>query len=114
MSADQMRDEIKQHGISAIGRSEYIRYLDGKRLTQQKMIRAMCYRCNCGYQDGKRDCGIEDCPLYSSMPYRNVPEDAVEHMPEKNIPETTTGIGLGEKNSGTHPTQQILEVEQCQ
>ena len=33
-------------------------------------MEAKCNDCCGGYVDGKKDCEIEWCPLYSFMPYR--------------------------------------------
>ena len=61
--------DIHKHGIVAQGKSELIKYLKGKSLTRAEAIKAKCYECNCGYTDGKNDCGIIACPLYGYMPY---------------------------------------------
>lgn len=58
------------NGIKAKGRKELRKYLAGSRLTQRQAILAKCYECSNGYADGKTDCGIKECPLYPSMPYR--------------------------------------------
>jgi len=60
-------------GIKARGGKELRRYLSGEKLTQRQMILAKCYECSNGYADGKTNCGIESCPLYSQMPYRERP-----------------------------------------
>ena len=56
-------------GISAIGRTDYKHFTEGKRLTLLQAIRAKCYECMAGYDDGKYDCIVSDCPLYPFMPY---------------------------------------------
>lgn len=69
---------IKRHGITAQGRNELLRHLDGKRLTQRQAIKAKCYEC-CGYYaDGKNDCVIPDCPLYPLMPYGTARKKALQ------------------------------------
>ena len=57
------------------GKSTYLRYLDGERLTQREAILAKCAECCGGYQDGRLDCRMPACPLYPFMPYR---EDRAE------------------------------------
>ncbi len=80
-------DDIKNHGKLARGRKELLCHLDGLRLTQRQMILAKCYECMNGYADGKADCLIRSCPLYSLMPFRkravSVLEGHVEGLREK-------------------------------
>lgn len=41
-----------------------------KKATIGNAVKAKCHEC-CGYwADGKHDCGITTCPLYSWMPYK--------------------------------------------
>ncbi len=67
---------MKQFDIEASpkarGKAELLKHMAGKRLTQRGQIIAKCYECMCGYADGKRSCKMPDCPLYPSMPYREV------------------------------------------
>jgi hypothetical protein len=53
----------------AKGKKELLAHLDGKTLTLKQQIISKCYDCMGYYQDGKIDCGISACALYSSMPY---------------------------------------------
>ncbi len=70
MTPEQKIAEIKKFGAKAIGRSELIALLSGKRLSSKKRIVAFCYDC-CGYYaDGKEDCANTLCPLHVDMPYR--------------------------------------------
>ncbi len=57
-------------GISAIGRTDYKKFTEGKRLTCLQAIRAKCYECVAGYDDGRYDCTVSNCPLYPFMPYK--------------------------------------------
>jgi hypothetical protein len=57
-------------GISARGRNELKRHLEGGKLTFKQAILAKCYDCMGFYVDGKADCAIPECPLYPVMPYR--------------------------------------------
>lgn len=57
-------------GILAIGKTELLRYLDGKTLTREEAILAMCYDCTGYYAEGRQDCKQSQCPLYQYMPYR--------------------------------------------
>jgi len=64
------------YGIKAIGRADYQKFADNKRLTRSQAIKAKCYECTCGYSDGKYDCIVFDCPLHKFMPYRGIePQD---------------------------------------
>lgn len=60
---------MSEFGIAAIGRKEYQRFVEGKKLSPKRAALARCYWCMNGYVDGKNDCGITDCPLYRYMPY---------------------------------------------
>lgn len=63
-------ERVEKYGLKAIGKSELLKYLDGRRLTPMQTIKSKCYECMGYYADGKEDCGIEDCPNYAYMPYR--------------------------------------------
>ena len=58
------RDEQKIRSVERwtkkIGKADYLKYLRGGRLTQQKAIRAKCYDCCCGEPD---ICSVQFCPL---------------------------------------------------
>jgi hypothetical protein len=54
----------------ARGKKEYMKYLQGERITTGQAVLANCYSCMCGYTDGKTDCGNKSCPIYPFMPYR--------------------------------------------
>ena len=59
-----------QFGITAKGRIELLKHIQGKKLTYRQMVLAKCYECNAGYTDGKVDCQVPGCPLYPKMPYK--------------------------------------------
>jgi hypothetical protein len=65
---DSVKD-IENFGIRARGQRERIRYLKGESLTRAQAMFAHCYDCTGGYDDGARDCEIENCSLYPYMPY---------------------------------------------
>lgn len=58
-----------KHMGRAAGRSEMIKFLEGRSLTRGQAIRAMCYSCLGYCEDGGYDCEVKDCPLYPYMPY---------------------------------------------
>lgn len=66
---EQRRKEIEEHGLSAKGRMELIRHLEGRPLQRGRAIVAKCYDCMGYYADGKVDCLTSACPLYGFMPY---------------------------------------------
>ena len=79
--------DIETHGITAQGRRELLRYLNGKALTYKQAVKAKCYDCEGYYQDGRVKCEIKTCPLW---PFNNYAENA-------NYPSTVRKKrGLGE------------------
>jgi hypothetical protein len=62
--------ESIRHGVTAKGRKELKKYLEGKKITYKEAVLGKCYECNLGYSDGKYSCEIPDCPLFTFMPYR--------------------------------------------
>jgi hypothetical protein len=67
--------DVKQHAAdikklpSMIGKPEYLKYLNGERLTMSEAIKAQCYQCMGYYQGGKEACTSILCPLTLFMPY---------------------------------------------
>jgi hypothetical protein len=72
--------EIKNYGLKALGKEDFLRHLNGEALTRGEAISAKCYDCCCHYADGKADCEMPECPLYGFMPYKNMTRD-VEQIP---------------------------------
>ena len=54
------------------GKTQYLRYLNGEKLTYREAVLAKCAECCCGYADGRYDCRIPACPLYQFMPYKGL------------------------------------------
>ena len=54
------------------GRTQYLRFLNGEKLTYREALLAKCAECCCFYVDGRYDCEVSSCPLYNSMPYRGM------------------------------------------
>lgn len=61
--------EYESNPVSS-GRTQYLRYLHGEKLTHMQGIQAKCAECCGGYADGRYDCGIPACPLYQFMAYK--------------------------------------------
>ena len=55
------------------GRKEILKHLAGEKVTTREAIHAKCYDCMGFYADGRVDCGIETCALYSYSPYGSKP-----------------------------------------
>jgi hypothetical protein len=53
----------------AVGRNEYLRYLNKETITMGQAVKAKCFDCCAYYEDGKVDCTVRDCPLYPWMPF---------------------------------------------
>jgi len=67
---EKIIEEIEKYGMYARGRSELIKYLEGKDITQKQAIMAKCYDCMGYYGDGRGEvCLVTRCPLYLFMPY---------------------------------------------
>lgn len=67
---DEKLLESAKQGVHRAGRKDLIDYLQGKRLTQRKAIKAKCYDCN-GMGELK-NCDIESCPLYPYTPHKKI------------------------------------------
>ena len=65
-----MRAEDVKQWKEAIGKKEMVKHLRGVPLSWKEAALAKCADCTGGYDGGKVDCEIPDCPLYSHMPYR--------------------------------------------
>jgi hypothetical protein len=65
----EMLAQIEEFGKNFQGKRELINFLKGKRNSPTAAIKAACYGCNGYYSDGRFDCGIDYCPLYTYNPY---------------------------------------------
>ena len=57
-------EEINRIGLKSKGKTKYLKYLKGQRITRDEAIKAMCYDCEGYYLDGRQECHITTCPLY--------------------------------------------------
>ena len=55
---------------TSAGRTQYLRFLNGEKLTYREAVLAKCYDCDGGHSDGRYDCEVLSCPLRIYMPYK--------------------------------------------
>lgn len=67
---ERLTAEVKEYGRKAKGRTELLKYWQGKIITRNQAIQANCYFCMSYYADGREDCEYPLCPLYFYMPYK--------------------------------------------
>jgi hypothetical protein len=58
-----------------IGGKEYAKFKAGGSLTRKNAILAHCYECTAGYDEGKSDCNMSNCPLYQFHPYKGLKKE---------------------------------------
>ena len=56
---------------TSAGRTQYLRFLNGEKLTYREAVLAKCYDCDGGHSDGRYDCEVLSCPLRMYMPYKD-------------------------------------------
>ena len=56
---------------TSAGRTQYLRFLNGEKLTYREAVLAKCYDCDGGHSDGRYDCEVLSCPLRRYMPYKD-------------------------------------------
>lgn len=56
-------------GKQGAGKAEYLRFLRGEKVFLLAAVKAKCFDCCAYYEDGREDCGVEDCPLNPWMTY---------------------------------------------
>lgn len=57
---NEQKIEAVEKWMKKAGKTDYLNFLKGERLTQRQSIKAMCYACCCGEPD---ICGVDYCPL---------------------------------------------------
>jgi hypothetical protein len=83
------RTKMAEAGLQTPGRAQLLRHLAGETLTARQAVLAKCADCTAGYQDGKQDCRMPHCPLYSFAPYREVKAERVKKASaRKGVPLT--------------------------
>jgi len=72
LTAEERGFLIKQceKDITSAGRTQYLRFLHGEKLTHREAILAKCYDCDGGHSDGRYDCEVPSCSLRLFMPYK--------------------------------------------
>ena len=69
---DEERDMLIKQCLkdnTSAGRTQYLRFLKGEKLTYKEAVLAKCYDCDGGHSDGRYDCEVPSCSLYPFMPY---------------------------------------------
>ena len=69
MTRAEILKQVKRIGTESKGKREYIKYLEGKKITRTEAMYAFCYECQGYYKDGRVDCENENCPMYPFMQY---------------------------------------------
>jgi len=59
-----------EKGRDSQGRTQFLRHMDGEKITRKQAMLAKCFDCMGYYRDGRRDCKESICPLYPYAPYR--------------------------------------------
>jgi hypothetical protein len=62
--------DIEKNGKLAQGKTEYLRYLRGEKLSRKEAMLARCYDCMGYFVDGRADCVTFSCPMYPFMIFR--------------------------------------------
>ncbi len=66
---EEVIESIYKFGLTAQGRNDLLKHLNGEKITRKQAMLAKCYDC-CGYfSDGRADCELPGCPLYGYMIY---------------------------------------------
>ena len=73
-------EDVEEYGLTARGKRELLKYLQGDRLTRKEAMLAKCFECMGGYADGKVDCQVESCSLYPFMPF-----SACKNRPKREL-----------------------------
>lgn len=60
-------EEIQRYGKTVKGKTELIQHLEGEPLSRKQAIAAHCYECMGYFCDGRQDCRIPQCSLYTFM-----------------------------------------------
>lgn len=95
---EELIKQIEETGKALQGRSEYLKYLRGEKLTQREAIKAFCYDCMGYYDDGAQDCMSDICPLRPFMPYVTVELKQKRHMSEEALDRLSRARGNKKKN----------------
>ena len=74
---------IEQHGKTARGKRELLKYLNKETLTLRQAVLACCYLCTGYFDEGRLDCEIDYCPLHPFMIYRRDKKKVERVLSEK-------------------------------
>lgn len=65
----QERIELVKAAPVAKGKAEYLKWLEGGKLSRKEAMDANCYLCMGYYSDGRGECSVKLCPVRNYMPY---------------------------------------------
>lgn len=71
---EQVLEAVKEWPKHA-GKADYLKFLNGVRITQGQAIKAKCYECCCGEPSV---CNVSCCPLTPYSQHKNEKESSVE------------------------------------
>lgn len=69
---DIQSESTNQEAQAEYQEEEELTYTIFPRPRMSEAIRAKCCECSANYDDGHYDCKVNQCPLYSRMPYRKL------------------------------------------
>jgi len=101
--------DIDNYGLLAQGKNELLKFLGGDSITRKEAMLAKCYECMNGYIDGKNDCCIKTCPLYSKMPYATNKSHKKREMSDEDKKKLVERLSKGRAISESSDTPKNVE-----
>jgi hypothetical protein len=80
----QRMEDVEKLGSTAQGKSEYLKYLNGERLSASQAIKSKCYDCMGWFADGRECCTSPECALFPFQPYNANKRKSGKTMSEEN------------------------------
>jgi len=85
---EKRMEDVEKVGNKARGRAEYIKYLNGGRLSASQAVKAKCYDCMGWFADGPGCCTSPECALFPFQPYNINRRKSGKSMTEENKKKT--------------------------
>jgi hypothetical protein len=76
--------EVENYWPTSSGKTYYLKYLNGGKLSASQSIKAHCADCCGGHVDGRLDCDVPLCPSYAYMPYNKNRTKGTKTISEEN------------------------------